>query len=112
MTKKTRAGTPPRGAVRHARPGLTALSESTDAKAERRRLGLRVVLARQGLTPTLLAQRLGLPTPNRFHNFLSGHSDSLSLDTIEAILVLLPGVSFEELVAWTERPPAARRRNP
>ena len=104
MTSNTTpTNAPTRAAVRHARPGLAALSEGIDAKAGRRRTGLRVVLARHGLTPTLLAQHLGMATANRFYNFLNGHAASLSLDTIEAILVLLPDTSFEELVGWGGR---------
>ena len=104
MTRNTTStGAPPRVAVRHPRPGLAALSEGIDAKAGRRRLGLRMVLARHDLTPTGLARHIGRSNANAFFNFQGGRSRGLSLDNIEAILILLPDISFEELVGWAGR---------
>ena len=43
---------------------------------------LRRFLARHDMTPTDLALRAGMNTPNAIYNFLKGRSDSLSQRTI------------------------------
>lgn len=71
-----------------------------DAKNEgdRRRAGLRALLARKGISPTTLAKQIRLPTANALFNFLNCYTNSLSLDLVERILTVHPDASFHALV--------------
>jgi len=55
-----------------------------------------------------LARRAGLSNANAFFNFLNGRSGSLSQETLDKILEVLPGVSPEELMARLPPDPAYR----
>ena len=90
------------GSTRSA-PAHPPAPDRKHAEAERRRAGLRTLLEQKRLTVTDLSRLTGMATANRFFNFLNGHAASLFLETLEAILILLPTVSFEELVGWSGR---------
>lgn len=77
--------------------------ESSNDNGNRRRAGLRALLARKGISPTTLSKQISLPTASVLFNFLNGHSNSLSLEVIERILALHPDVTFSELVGCGER---------
>ena len=78
--------------------------------ADRRRAGLRQLLAAKTITCSELAREIGLPNGNILFNFLNGRSASLSLETIERILTAHPDVSFHDLVGL--RPPGQSRHRP
>ena len=65
-------------------PVLSVLQRTADNAAARRQM-FRRFLGENGLNPTTLARKLGLPTPNSFYNFLNGQSLSLSQGLLELI---------------------------
>jgi hypothetical protein len=92
------------------------LFATPQANAERRRAALRRLLAKYGYTPTELARMAGYKRANAIYNFLNGRANALSLEAVERILTVLPGVNFEELVGWTAdghagRPDPAKANN-
>lgn len=73
-------------------------SDVASADTDRRRAALRRILMERGLTPSELARRAGLSTPNSLFNFLNGHSQSISLRVLEQILTALPDLSADDLL--------------
>ena len=91
---------PPRPSHRDGDPTGVSTTRSASHAAERRRQALRRFLARHDLTPTDLAHRAGMNTPNAIYNFLKGRSDSLSQRTIERILATFPGTPVTDVTGW------------
>jgi hypothetical protein len=69
-----------------------------DINVARRRAGLRRLMQAKSINPTTLAHMIRAPTANALFNFLNGATKSLSLDTIERIMLAFPDVSFRDLV--------------
>jgi hypothetical protein len=44
-----------------------------------------------------------MASPNATYNHLRGDSKGLSRDNIEAILIMFPEITFEELAGWPGR---------
>ena len=78
------------------------MQNQDDIDVSRRRAGLRHLMRAKSITPTTLAHAIRLPSANALYNFLNGSTKSLSLDTIERIMLAFPDVSFRDLVGFDQ----------
>jgi len=107
MTNDTdRTAMVPLGNPPETRPGRRK-PRPVEATAEARRYALRELLAQTGLTPTELARRARLPSPNAIYNFLAGRTLSLSSNSLAAIRAALPHIDLTRLVVGDLGTPAS-----
>lgn len=73
---------------------------ATDDKTaqDRRRFALKRFLKQYDMTPADLARKAGLKSANLIYNFLSGRSNSLSVETLEQISRVVPGQNIASLI--------------
>ncbi len=109
MSNEDPSGSPEDLAPQAALRQLRGSRVGNQTRAQARRDAFKAVLERLDLSPTELARRAGLTNANAFFNFLNGRSGSLSQETVDKILAVLPGVSPEELTA--QLPPDAAYRS-
>src|SRR5450631_1702838 len=83
-----------------ARHKPVPVSEQTDpnsAETAGRRAAFRRFIARRGFTAAGSARHAGMVSANAIHNFLNGHSRSLSQRTLEKFLAAFPDATADEL---------------
>ena len=83
--------------------GRRGPGKDTEADAERRRHALKKALDSHHLTPADASRAAGLVSPNSIYNFLSGRSNSLSQQTMEALARVIPDASIEELAGFRSK---------
>ena len=89
---------PPAGKSDMPRPPTCSLASADEAKAmNRRRQAVLEFMAGHDLSPTELARRAGLTSPNGLYNFLKGRSSSLSQKTLERIATAFPDTTVDSL---------------
>ena len=108
--KTSKLGNRIAGAVAPSAMPRATPSVANQANAERRRSGLLGFLQRHAISPTELSRMIGQPSPNSLYNHLGGRSASLGVETVERILALFPGETFERLVNWPV--PSAQHTEP
>jgi transcriptional regulator with XRE-family HTH domain len=65
---------------------------------DRRRHALKRFMRQYDMTPADLARKAGLKGANLLYNYLSGRSNSLSVDTLERISKVVPGQNVASLI--------------
>lgn len=76
-------------------------SETTDQRADKRRRALRRFMAEKETNPAEWARAAGLSHANSLYNFLNGHSNSLSQETLEQLASVYPGTTISDLIGET-----------
>jgi hypothetical protein len=90
-----------RSCAHHGRAAQACADLGTDRPEQRetagRRIAFRSFIARRGFTAASAARHAVMVSANAIHNFLNGHSRSLSQRTLEKFLAAFPDATADEL---------------
>jgi len=86
--------------IRHAEEGGEGI-----ARARRRRAAMKTFMQAYDLTPAEWARQAGLSNANALYNFLNNRSSSLSQETLDRLVQVVPGATISQLTGEQSAPP-------